>query len=73
MEMQINEMKGRKLDICFVGILIVATFLGAGFTLHDMQTSQGTGLYLAMLWGHTDRTGFDILVDAFGMVSDVKS
>lgn len=70
MEMQKNKRKYLKPDICFAAVLIVTTFAAVGFALHDMQTSQGVGFYLSMLWGNADRTGMaDILMDAFGMGS----
>lgn len=37
------------------------------YTLHDMQTAEGIGLYLAMKFGKTDRRYFDVLVDVLGM------
>ncbi len=40
----------------------------AGITLHDMQTAEGTGLYLAICAGREDRLPFDLMVDFAGML-----
>ncbi len=39
----------------------------AGITLHDMQTAEGTGLYLAICAGQKNRIPFDLLVDLLGL------
>ena len=45
--------------------LMLTAILAAGtlLTLHDMQVSEGMGLYLALQSGHEDRRLFDIAVD----------
>ena len=40
----------------------------AGLTLHDMQTAEGAGLYLAIKAGAEDRRMYDFAVDAAGML-----
>nr|WP_300834671.1 hypothetical protein [uncultured Acetatifactor sp.] len=40
----------------------------AGLTLHDMQTAEGAGLYLAIKAGAEDRRMCDFAVDAAGML-----
>ena len=40
----------------------------AGLTLHDMQTAEGAGLYLAIKAGAEDRRMYDLAVDAAGML-----
>ncbi len=40
----------------------------AGMTLHDMQTAEGAGLYLAIKAGAEDRRMYDFAVDAAGML-----
>lgn len=42
--------------------------LFAALTLHDMQTAEGAGFYLAIKAGHQDRRIYDLLVDAAGML-----
>lgn len=40
----------------------------AGLTIHDMQTAEGTGLYLAMKAGTENRRMYDLLVDGVGIL-----
>lgn len=40
----------------------------AGLTLHDMQTAEGAGLYLAIKAGAEDRRMYDFAVDVAGML-----
>lgn len=53
-------------------ILFLCGILGslelALYTLHDMQTAEGAGLYLAILYGQSNRIYFDITVDIMGML-----
>lgn len=44
-------------------ILIVGLLLGCLYTLHDMQTAEGIGLFFAMQLGLEQRLPFDLLVD----------
>ncbi|MBQ7774931.1 MAG: hypothetical protein IJ379_03335 [Lachnospiraceae bacterium] len=46
----------------------LAALMLALYTLHDLQTAEGAGLYLSMVFGHPNRTLFDILVDIVGML-----
>ena len=48
---------------CSIGALLLVLY-----TLHDMQTAEGAGLYLSILYGQSNRTPFDILVDIMGML-----
>lgn len=48
---------------CSLGALGLALY-----TLHDMQTAEGAGLYLSLLYGQTNRILFDLLVDIMGML-----
>lgn len=43
-------------------------FFFAWMTLHDMQTAEGTGLYLMFLAGADERKGFDCLVEGVSML-----
>lgn len=38
------------------------------YTLHDMQTAEGAGLYLSILYGQSNRVPFDLMVDIMGML-----
>lgn len=49
--------------LLFLGALLLALF-----TLHDLQTAEGVGLYLAMLCGREERRNFDLLADIVGML-----
>ncbi len=50
-------------------LICSAIALGLAFyTLHDMQTAEGAGLYLSILYGQTNRVPFDILVNIMGML-----
>ena len=51
----------------FICSTVVAVLL-ALYTLHDLQTAEGAGLYLSMIFGQSQRTIFDILVDVMGML-----
>lgn len=57
---------------CVKGLQLVAslgTLAFAALTLHDMQTAEGTGLYLAICAGTESRRLFyDLAVDAGGML-----
>ena len=48
----------------FVGVQLLLAL----FTLHDVATAQGVGLYLALQKGSPDRLPFDICVDVCGMI-----
>lgn len=48
-------------------LLSVAALSLALYALHDLQTAEGVGLYLSMLFGQADRTLFDIVTDIVGM------
>lgn len=56
----------------YQNILFLSGSLGALglalYTLHDLQTAEGAGLYLSLLYGQANRTPFDILVDIMGML-----
>lgn len=52
----------------FYLIPILGLFMMAYYTLHDLATAQGIGLYLAILQGNDNRTGFDMAVDIIGML-----
>ena len=54
-------------NLIFVPILILVAGI-ALVALHDMQTAVGTGLYLSIKAGATERAFYDILVDAIMMV-----
>lgn len=47
---------------------LAALVVFAALTLHDMQTAEGTGLYLSFKMGAQDRFGYDLLVDGIGML-----
>lgn len=49
-------------------IFAAALLLFAALALHDMQTAEGAGFYLAIRAGHQDRRIYDLLVDATGML-----
>ncbi|MBQ9141993.1 MAG: hypothetical protein IJX63_09415 [Lachnospiraceae bacterium] len=53
-------------------ILFLCSSLGALglalYTLHDMQTAEGAGLYLSIMYGQSNRFFFDIIVDIMGML-----
>ena len=44
-------------------ILIAGLLLGCLYTLHDMQTAEGIGLFFSMQLGMEQRLPFDLLVD----------
>lgn len=46
---------------------IALTFVLALYTLHDLQTAEGAGLYLSITFSHPTRTICDIIVDVVGM------
>lgn len=48
-------------------ILIAGLLLGCLYTLHDMQTAEGIGLFFAMQLNLEQRMPFDLLVDAVCM------
>lgn len=52
----------------FVLMLIVGMVGLVGYTLNDLGTAQGIGLYLAMQCGSENRLPFDIGVDAVGVI-----
>lgn len=54
-------------NIFFLGA-ILCTLILALYALHDLQTAEGAGLYLSILYGHSSRLIFDILVDVMGML-----
>ncbi len=49
-------------------IPIFGLFLLACYTLHDLATAQGIGLYFAILQGNDNRTIFDAAVDVVGIL-----
>lgn len=49
------------------GILIAGLLILALFTLHDVATAQGIGLYLSVLQNNDNRVPYDIAVDICGM------
>lgn len=49
-------------------IPIFGLFLLACYTLHDLSTAQGIGLYFAILQGTDNRIVFDMVVDVVGML-----
>ncbi len=51
--------------IMFVSIAL--TFVLAFYTLHDLQTAEGAGLYLSITFSQPTRTICDIIVDVAGM------
>ena len=51
------------------GCMAICTFLMACLALHDMQTSEGVGLYIALSLQSENRFVFDLLVDVLGAVS----
>lgn len=65
-------MKGKGLGKRCAGwiqaLFAVALIILAGLTLHDMQTAEGTGLYLAIKAGAQDRRMYDLAVDGAGML-----
>lgn len=48
-------------------IVTAALLLGCLYTLHDMQTAEGIGLFLSMQLGADSRLPFDLLVDVVCM------
>lgn len=52
----------------FYLLVIGITFLFCAFTLHDIQSSQGVGLYLSMQFGQNNVLLFNLLVDCLGML-----
>ncbi|WP_251205799.1 hypothetical protein [Acetatifactor aquisgranensis] len=52
------------IQAAFAAVLI----LFAALTLHDMQTAEGAGFYLAIKAGNQDRRVYDLLVDVIGML-----
>ncbi len=56
----------------YQNVLFLSGSLGALglalYTLHDLQTAEGAGLYLSILYGQANRTPFDVLVDIMGML-----
>lgn len=59
--------KNKYQNALFICATVVAELL-ALYTLHDLQTAEGAGLYLSMIFGQSQRTLFDILVDIMGML-----
>ncbi len=58
-----------KVSLNWIWILLsAATLAFACLTLHDMQTSEGVGLYLSMQAGKGSQGLFDVLVDGAGML-----
>lgn len=51
--------------ILIIGMLLVLAL----FTLHDVSTAQGVGLYLALQKGSQNRMPYDIFIDIVGMVA----
>ena len=64
--MKENGMKqyAKWIQAIFAAVLL----LFAALTLHDMQTAEGAGFYLAIRAGNQDRRMYDLLVDATGML-----
>lgn len=54
-------------NIYYVGATLCTLGL-ALYALHDLQTAEGAGLYLSILYGQSSRIIFDILVDVMGML-----
>ena len=54
-------------NIFFIGA-ILCTLALAVYTLHDLQTAEGAGLYLSIVYGQSSRIVFDVLVDVMGML-----
>lgn len=69
--MTMNKLSKKQLDnfIKWLCLLLSAGALGLALcTLHDLQTAEGVGLYLSIIFGQDDRTFFDILMDIIGML-----
>lgn len=60
---QIVQLQNILFICCPLGALGLALY-----TLHDMQTAEGAGLYLSIMYGQTSRIPFDIMVDIMGML-----
>lgn len=56
----------------YINVLLLFASLGALglalYTLHDLQTAEGAGLYLSIISGQSQRIYFDILADLAGML-----
>lgn len=56
----------------FLRYLILTSLLGgyvlAYYTLHDLQTAEGAGLYLSITFQHSSRVFFDTIVDLAGIL-----
>lgn len=49
--------------------MAVGTFILSCLALHDLQTAEGVGLYIAILLQRDDRFLFDLLVDISGAIA----
>lgn len=58
---------GKGFFLC--ALMAVCTFLMACLALHDMQSAEGVGLYIAITLQREDRLIFDLLVDVLGAVA----
>lgn len=52
----------------FIPVLILGILSLVCYTLHDICTAEGVGLYWAILWGNEKRLPFDIAVDVIGIL-----
>lgn len=61
----------KKIELLLKVLMVFALFastLLAFYTLHDVQTAHGAGLYLSMVFLQSSRTPFDLGVDLVGIL-----